>query len=146
MRTYSAKKADVQARWLVVDAEGQILGRLAARIATVLQGKHKPIYTTHIDTGDYVIVVNARKIRVTGRKLEQKTYSRYTGYPGGLRVRSLAEMLARNPEKVIQLAVRRMLPKTKLGRAMFKKLKVYAGPDHPHAAQKPVPADLNPTG
>ena len=146
MRTYSARKADVQARWLLVDAEDLILGRLAARIATILQGKHKPIYTPHIDTGDYVIVVNARKIRVTGRKLEQKTYSRYTGYPGGLRTRSLAEMLSRNPEKVIELAVRRMLPKTKLGRAMFKKLKVYAGPDHPHAAQKPVPADLSPTG
>ena len=146
MKTYSTKASDIKREWHVIDASAKILGRLASEVAQLLRGKYKPIYSPHLDTGDYVIVVNAKKIRVTGRKLEQKMYSRYTGYPGGLRVRSLAEMLARNPEKVIELAVRRMLPKTKLGRAMFKKLKVYAGPDHPHAAQKPVPADLNTTG
>jgi len=142
MKTYSAKKSEVVPRWYVVDASGQVLGRLASRIATILQGKHKPIYTPHVDTGDFVIVTNAAKVRVTGKKLEQKEYRRYSGYPGGLHYRRLADLLRTHPERVIELAVRRMLPKTKLGRAMYKKLKVYAGPEHPHAAQQPVPLEL----
>ena len=146
MKTYSAKKGDVEPQWLMVDAADQVLGRIAARIATILQGKHRPTYTPHMDTGDFVVVVNAEKVRVTGSKLQNKLYRRYTGYPGGLRQRTLAEMLAKNPERVIELAVQRMLPKTKLGRAMFKKLKVYAGPNHPHDAQQPASIDLNTIG
>jgi large subunit ribosomal protein L13 len=142
MKTYSAKKSEVVPRWYVVDAQGRVLGRLAARIATILQGKHKPIYTPHVDTGDFVVVINAGKIKVTGKKLEQKEYRRYSGYPGGLHSRKLGEMLERFPTRVIEQAVRRMLPKTKLGRAMFKKLKVYAGPEHPHEAQQPAPLPL----
>ncbi len=138
MRTFVAKPGTFHQRWLKVDASGKTLGRLAVRIAVILQGKNKPTYTPHVDTGDFIIVVNASKIRVTGKKLEQKEYQRFSGYPGGLKRIPMAEMLARKPEEVIRLAVRRMLPKTKLGHAMFKKLKVYAGPEHPHEAQKPV--------
>lgn len=142
MKTYSAKKADIQREWFVVDAAGQTLGRLATRIATVLRGKHKPIYTPSMDTGDFVIVVNADKIAVTGRKLDQKTYYRYSGYPGGLTETSLRRMLQTHPTRVIEFAVRGMLPKNRLGRAMIKKLKVYAGGTHPHAAQQPKPLNV----
>lgn len=142
MRTYVAKKETVQQRWYLVDAQGRVLGRLAARLAPILQGKHKPTYTPHVDTGDFVVVVNAEKIRVTGSKLTQKMYQRYSGYPGGLKERSLEVMLARHPERVLERAVRRMLPKTKLGDKMFRKLKVYAGPDHPHQAQQVEPLSL----
>ena len=142
MRTYAAKKGEVEQKWLLVDAEGQVLGRLAARLAPILQGKHKPIYTPHVDTGDFIVIINAEKVRVTGKKLTQKMYQRYSGYPGGLRERSLGTMLKRHPERVLEQAVRRMLPKTKLGKKMFGKLKVYAGPTHPHQAQKPEPLTL----
>ena len=137
MKSYFAKPAEVEHAWWVVDASGQTLGRIATRIASILRGKHKPIYTPHIDTGDYVIVVNADKIRVSGNKLDSKIYYRHSGYPGGLKERTLREQLSRFPERPIQAAVKGMLPKNKLGRAMFKKLKVYAGSKHPHAAQKP---------
>ncbi len=139
MKTYFVKPEEVKREWWVVDAEGQTLGRLASRVATILRGKHKPYYTPHVDCGDYVIVVNAEKIRVTGRKLDQKIYYRHSGYPGGLYQRTLREMLQKHPERVIELAVKRMLPKNRLGRKMFKKLKVYAGPNHPHQAQQPKP-------
>ncbi|HHX43010.1 MAG TPA: 50S ribosomal protein L13 [Chloroflexi bacterium] len=142
MKTYSAKRDDIQREWFVVDAAGQNLGRLATRIATVLRGKHKPIFTPSMDTGDFVIVVNADKIAVTGRKLDQKMYYRYSGYPGGLKETSLRRMLDTHPTRVIEFAVRGMLPKNRLGRAMLKKLKVYAGGTHPHAAQKPKPLEL----
>ncbi len=141
-RTYSAKAVDADARWYLVDAEGQILGRLAARIALILMGKHKPQYTPHVDLGDFVVVVNAEKIVVTGRKLKEKMYYHASGYPGGLKVMPLEELLARKPAEALRLAVKRMLPKTKLGRHMFSKLKVYAGPEHPHAAQRPEPIQL----
>ncbi len=139
MKTYFVKPEEVKREWWVVDAEGQTLGRLASRVAAILRGKHKPYYTPHVDCGDYVIVVNAEKIRVTGRKLDQKIYYRHSGYPGGLYQRTLREMLQKHPERVIELAVKRMLPKNRLGRKMFKKLKVYAGPNHPHQAQQPKP-------
>ncbi|HEC22863.1 MAG TPA: 50S ribosomal protein L13 [Chloroflexi bacterium] len=142
MKTYSAKPEDIERKWYIVDATDQTLGRLATRIATVLRGKHKPIFTPHLDCGDYVIVINAEKIRVTGNRLTDKMYYRHSGYPGGLRQMSLRDMLARHPERVISEAVRRMLPKNNLGRHMFKKLKVYAGPEHPHQAQKPEPLEL----
>ncbi|MCB0076782.1 MAG: 50S ribosomal protein L13 [Anaerolineales bacterium] len=137
MSTISAKASDVERQWWVVDAEGQTLGRLASRIALVLRGKHKPIYTPHIDTGDYVIVINADKVATTGKKIDEKIYYRHSGYPGGLRERTLREQLDKAPTEPIRLAVKGMLPKNKLGRQMIEKLKVYAGPDHPHAAQKP---------
>jgi len=137
VRTYSAKPHEIQREWLVVDAQGQTLGRLATRIAAVLRGKHKPFYTPHLDCGDFVIVVNAEKVRVTGRKLDQKIYYRHSGYPGGLKQIDLRRQLALYPERVIEAAVRGMLPKNRLGRKLFKKLKVYAGPTHPHQAQKP---------
>ncbi|MCD6289377.1 MAG: 50S ribosomal protein L13 [Anaerolineae bacterium] len=142
MRTYSAKPDEIQREWYVVDATGKTLGRLASEIAKILRGKHKPIYTPHVDCGDYVIVVNADKIRVTGRKLDQKIYYRHSGYPGGLKSISLRDQLVRHPERVIQAAVRGMLPKNRLGRRMIKKMKVYASPDHPHQAQQPKPLDL----
>jgi large subunit ribosomal protein L13 len=142
VRTFSAKKEEIERDWYVVDAEGQTLGRLASRIATILKGKHKPIYTPHLDCGDFVIVLNADKVRVTGRKLDQKFYYRYSGYPGGLSQISLRDQLARHPERVLQAAIRGMLPKNKLGRKMIKKLKVYAGDEHPHQAQQPKPLDL----
>jgi large subunit ribosomal protein L13 len=139
MKTYTAKPREIDQAWRLVDADGQILGRLATEIADTLRGKNKPAYTPHVDTGDFVIVVNAEKVRVTGKKLEQKIYYRHSGYPGGLRERTLAEQLARRPEEVIRKAVKGMLPKNKLAAAQLRKLKVYAGPEHPHAAQNPAP-------
>lgn len=143
MKTYVATPADRQRDWYVVDAEGKTLGRLATAIADTLRGKRKPEYTPHIDTGDFVIVVNAEKIRVTGDKLATKRYYRHSGYPGGLRSRTLEEMLEQKPEEVIRLAVKGMLPRNRLARQQLKKLKVYAGPDHPHAAQKPEHLEIN---
>ena len=142
VKTYVAKPSDRERNWLVVDATGQTLGRLATRIADALRGKRKPAYTPHIDTGDFVVVVNAEKVRVTGNKLAAKRYYRHSGYPGGLRSRTLAEMLARHPEQVIRLAVKGMMPRNRLARQQLRKLKVYAGPDHPHAAQKPEPMEM----
>ncbi len=141
-KTYSAKPEEIERTWYVVDAEGKTLGRLAAEIAKILRGKHKPIYTPHVDTGDYVIVVNADKVRVTGKRLDQKIYYRHSGYIGGLKAVPLRRMLETHPERVIEHAVKGMLPKNRLGRKMYKKLKVYASPDHPHQAQKPQPLDL----
>lgn len=138
-KTTNVKPDQVERRWYVVDASGMIVGRLAAEIARILMGKHKPYYTPHVDCGDYVVVVNADKVVFTGKKLDTKMYKRYTGYPGGLRETPAREMLRRKPEQVIELAVRRMLPKNKLARRQLRKLKVYAGPDHPHAAQRPEP-------
>jgi large subunit ribosomal protein L13 len=143
MKTWNAKAHEIERRWYVVDAEGETLGRLATRIADTLRGKRKPEFTPHVDTGDFVVVVNAEKISVTGDKLQQKRYYRHSGYPGGLRSRSLGEMLQRRPEEVIRLAVKGMLPRNRLGRAQLRKLKVYAGPDHPHAAQKPEPMEVD---
>jgi large subunit ribosomal protein L13 len=137
MKTISAKKEEITPGWYVVDAQGKTLGRLATQIATFLRGKHKPIFTPHVDCGDYVVVVNAEKIHVTGRKMIQKKYYRHSGYPGGLHEITLRDQLKKFPERVIEHAVRGMLPKNRLGRKMYKKLKVYAGPDHPHEAQKP---------
>jgi large subunit ribosomal protein L13 len=142
MRTYVATPATRERNWLVVDATGQTLGRLATQIADALRGKRKPEYTPHCDVGDFVIVVNAEKITVTGRKREQKRYYRHSGYPGGLRSRTFEQMIERRPEEIIRLAVKGMLPRTRLGRAQLRKLKVYAGPDHPHAAQKPQPMEV----
>lgn len=142
MRTFTQKQAEIERDWYVVDAEGQTLGRLASRIAPILKGKHKPVYTPHLDCGDYVIIVNAEKVRVTGRKLDQKFYYRHSGYPGGLKSISLRDQLNRYPERVLQAAIRGMLPKNKLGRRMIKKLKVYAGDAHPHEAQRPTPLEL----
>jgi large subunit ribosomal protein L13 len=142
MKTYVATPATRERNWLVVDASGQTLGRLATQIADVLRGKRKPEYTPHCDVGDFVIVVNAEKVAVTGKKLEEKRYYRHSGYPGALRSRTLAQMLERRPEEVVRRAVKGMLPRTRLGRAQLRKLKVYAGPDHPHAAQKPEPMEL----
>jgi large subunit ribosomal protein L13 len=143
IKTYSPKKDDIRREWYVIDAKDQTLGRLASRIAVLLRGKHKPIFAPHMDTGDFVIVVNADKIRVTGKKLDQKVYYRYSGYPGGVHARTLREQLARDPERVIRLAVRGMLPKNRLGRHMIRKLKVYAGDKHPHQAQQPKPYELS---
>lgn len=142
MRTFTVKSAEIEREWYVVDAEGETLGRLASRIAPILKGKHKPIYTPHLDCGDYVIVLNADKVRVTGRKLDQKLYHRHSGYPGGLTSITLRDQLAKHPERVIEYAVKGMLPKNKLGRRMFKKLKVYASDAHPHQAQQPKPLEL----
>ena len=137
-RTYTAKKEDIKRQWYLVDAKDKILGRLATRIAVILRGKHKPIFTPHIDTGDGVIVINAAKIRVTGRKLKQKVYRRYSGYPGGLREVTLETMLAKKPATVVRLAIERMLPGGPLGRQLIKKLKVYADDKHKQQAQNPV--------
>src|SRR3954449_13144508 len=137
MRTYSAKPLEVERTWFVVDADARTLGRLATQIADVLRGKGKPAYTPHVDTGDFVIVVNAEKVHVTGQKLDQKIYYRHSGYPGGLRERTLREQLARRPEEVLRKAVKGMLPRNRLGRQQLTKLKIYAGPDHPHEAQEP---------
>jgi large subunit ribosomal protein L13 len=142
VRTFTAKKEEIERDWFVIDAEGQTLGRLASRIAPILKGKHKPTYTPHLDCGDFVIVVNAEKVHVTGRKMDQKFYYRHSGYPGGITSISLRDQLARFPERVLQAAVRGMLPKNKLGRRMIKKLKVYAGDEHPHQAQQPKPLEL----
>ena len=140
--TFITKPSDIQRRWWVVDAEGQTLGRLVSKLTPYLTGKNKPIYTPNLDTGDYVIVVNCEKIVVTGNRLDQKMYHHHSGYPGGLTSTSLREMLEKHPERVIELAVKGMLPSTALGRQMFKKLKVYAGSEHPHAAQKPEKLEL----
>lgn len=137
-KTYTPKERDITRHWYTVDAEGKVLGRVASEVARILMGRHKPMWAPHIDTGDYVIVVNAAKIRVTGAKLQQKMYRRHSGYPGGFRERSLEQQMARFPERVIEHAVRGMLPRTKLGDAMYKKLKVYAGPTHKHEAQQPT--------
>lgn len=137
-KTYAVKSAEIQREWRVVDADGQTLGRLATRIAVLLRGKHRPTFSTHIDTGDPVIVLNASKIKVTGRKLQAKQYVRHSGYPGGLRTESLERLLARRPEEVIRRAVRGMLPQNRLGEQMVRKLHVYAGAEHPHAAQRPT--------
>lgn len=137
MKSFMANPDTIERKWYVVDAEGCTLGRLSSEVAKVLRGKNKPVFTPHIDTGDYVIVVNADKIAVTGRKLEQKMYYHHSGYVGGLKETTLKEMMAKKPEKVIELAVKGMLPKGPLGRKMFKKLHVYAGPEHAHTAQKP---------
>lgn len=142
MKTFVTKPADVERQWYVVDAEGQTLGRLASKVAAVLRGKHKPIYSPAVDCGDYVIVINADKIHVTGRRMDQKKYYRHSGYPGGLSEISLRDQLNRYPTRPVELAVRGMLPKNKLGRKMFKKLKVYAGADHNHQAQQPVEMQL----
>jgi len=137
-KTYSVKTADIKREWRVVDADGATLGRLATRIATMLRGKHRATFSTHIDTGDPVIVLNASKIKVTGRKLQAKQYVRHSGYPGGMRTESLERLLARRPEEVIRRAVRGMLPQNRLGEQMIRKLHVYAGAEHPHAAQRPT--------
>ena len=142
MKTFVTKPAEVERAWFVVDAEGQTLGRLATTVATVLRGKHKPIYSPSVDCGDYVIVLNADKVAVTGKRLEQKRYYRHSLYIGGLKEISLRDQLQQHPERVIESAVRGMLPKNALGRKMFKKLKVYAGSEHPHAAQLPQPMEL----
>lgn len=139
VKTFSAKPSDVTRSWYVVDAEGQTLGRMATQIATVLRGKHKPVFTPHLDTGDFVIVVNAEKVKVTGGKESKKMYHRHSGYPGGLTSMTFQEMVQRNPERAVEKAVWGMLPKTRLGRKQIKKLKVYRGPEHPHAAQQPQP-------
>lgn len=142
MRTYTPKAAEIEREWYVVDAAGKTLGRLATRIATILRGKHKPLFSPHLDVGDYVIVVNAEKVVLTGRKREQKMYYRHSGYMGGLTEIPFERMIATFPERVIQRAVRGMLPHNRLGRAILKKLKVYAGPEHPHQAQQPKPLEF----
>jgi len=142
VRTFSPKAADVERQWYVIDATGVVLGRLASQIATLLRGKHKPIFAPHVDTGDFVIVVNADKVVLTGKKLDQKKAYRHSGYPGGLRALPYRELMEKRPEIAVEKAVKGMLPKNSLGRKMAKKLKVYAGPDHPHQAQKPVPFEI----
>lgn len=137
MKCYTAKKEEVVHGWKLIDADGMILGRLATKIAPILMGKTKPIYTPHVDTGDFVIVVNAEKIKVSGNKASYKEYDHYTHYPGGRKIVSFETMMKKHPERVIEMAVKRMLPKNRLGRVMFSKLKVYSGPDHKHAAQNP---------
>lgn len=142
MSTYMAKPNEVERKWYVVDAAGQTLGRLATRIAEVLRGKHKPTFTPHVDTGDYVIVVNAEKVKLTGNKWEQKKYYRHSGYPGGLKETPYNKLVEKKPELIIEKAVRGMIPHNKLGRKIMKKLKVYAGPEHPHQAQQPEVMEL----
>lgn len=142
MRTYMAKPEEIERQWYVVDATGQTLGRLATKVADILRGKHKPIYTPHVDTGDYVIVINAEKIELTGKKWEQKKYYRHSSYPGGLKEITYDKLLKKNPEFIIEKAVRGMIPHNRLGRQIIKKLKVYAGPDHPHQAQQPKELEL----
>lgn len=141
-KTYWTKPADVERRWYVVDAEGKTLGRLASQVATILRGKHKPTYNPSVDCGDYVVVVNAEKIAVTGRRMDQKKYYRHSGYMGGLSEITLRDQLDKHPTRVLHAAVRGMLPKNRLGRQMIKKLKLYAGPQHPHQAQQPVDLEL----
>lgn len=142
MKSFLAKTNEVDRKWRVVDAEGQVLGRLAVKVAMTLMGKDKPIYTSHVDTGDFVVVINADKIRVTGNKAEQKTYHTYSQYSSGLKTISYAKMMEKSPERVVKLAVKRMLPKNTLGNNMFRKLKVYAGAEHPHTAQQPEKMDV----
>jgi large subunit ribosomal protein L13 len=140
-KTYMARPSDIERNWYVVDAEDKVLGRLAAEVATILRGKHKPQFTPHMDTGDFVIIVNAEKIKLTGKKWEKKTYYWHTGYPGGLRSRTATELRSRQPEEIIRKAVWGMMPKNSLGRNQMKKLKIYAGPEHPHMAQMPEPLE-----
>ncbi|MBQ9068368.1 MAG: 50S ribosomal protein L13 [Eggerthellaceae bacterium] len=142
MKTYYAKPGEVERAWFLIDAENQVLGRVATKAATLLKGKHKPQYTPHVDTGDFVVIINADKIRLTGTKAAQKSYFRHSGFPGGLREESFAEAMEKHPERVLEHAVKGMLPKNTLGRAMGKTLKVYAGAEHPHAAQKPVKLEV----
>jgi large subunit ribosomal protein L13 len=142
VRTFSPKGSDITRQWHVVDAEGVVLGRLASQVAVLLRGKHKPIFAPHVDTGDFVIVINADKVALSGNKLERKKAYRHSGYPGGLREVSYAELMEKRPERVVEKAVRGMLPKNSLGRKTLRKLKVYAGPDHPHQAQQPVPFEI----
>jgi len=142
-KTISANRATVDKRWLLVDAEGEILGRLASKVAKMLRGKNKPNYTPHVDCGDNVIIINAEKINLTGNKWESKTYSHYTGYPGGQRTQSIKTVLAKHPERIIEKSIKGMLPKNKLGAQIFRNLKVYSGPDHKQEAQKPTVINLN---
>lgn len=142
MKTYSAKQHEIARQWYVVDAKGRILGRMATRIADILRGKHKPCYTPNVDTGDFVVVVNAEKIILTGKKPQQKIYQRYSGYPGGLKKIKFADMQKKFPERIVRLAVQRMVPNNRLGRKMMQKLKIYSGPSHPHEAQKPEALSL----
>ena len=143
MKTYSAKPTDVERAWHIFDAEGVVLGRMAAQVAMILRGKHKPMYTPHVDCGDHVVIINAEKVHLTGNKLAQKTYYRHTGYPGGIKSVTAGKVLeGKYPERVIEKAVQRMMPRTKLGRAQFGKLRVYAGSEHPHEAQNPVVFDI----
>ncbi len=146
MKTYNAKPGEIERRWYVVDAEGKTLGRLATQIAGTLRGKGKPQYTPHVDTGDFVVVVNAEKIHVTGKKLDQKMVHRHSGYPGGLKSRTLREQLERQPAEVLRKAVKGMLPRNRLARRQLLKLKIYAGPEHPHSAQAPVPLEVDSDG
>jgi len=142
MKTYQAKKEELKYQWYLVNAEGKVLGRLASELAKVLRGKHKPTFTPYLDTGDFVVVVNAEKVGLTGKKLKDKIYYRHTGYPGGIKEVSAEKLLAKKPTELIRRAVKGMLPKNSLGRQMLRKLKVYAGPNHPHKAQNPVPLEL----
>ncbi|MFL5991936.1 MAG: 50S ribosomal protein L13 [Rubrobacteraceae bacterium] len=142
MKSYMARPLEVERKWHVVDAEGQTLGRLATEIATILRGKNKPQYTPHVDTGDFVVVVNAEKVVVTGRKAEQKVYRRHSGYPGGLKETSYEQMMERRPTEILRRAVKGMMPKNRLARQQLRKLKIYAGPEHPHAAQNPQPYEV----
>jgi large subunit ribosomal protein L13 len=142
LKTFTAKPEDIHRKWYLVDAEGKVLGRLANQVAQILRGKHKPIYSPHLDVGDHVVIINADKIRVTGRKAQQKRYYRYTGYPGGLRSVEYSKLLRERPERILEHAIRGMLPHNRLGRRMFKKLKIYAGGEHSHQAQKPEVLEL----
>ena len=142
MKTYQAKKEEVVRQWYLVNAEGRILGRLATQLAMILRGKKKPIYTPHVDTGDFVVVVNADKVTLTGKKMKDKVYYHHSGHPGGIKVTSAEKLLARKPTELIRVAVKGMLPKNSLGRQMLTKLKVYAGPNHPHAGQRPAPIEV----
>ncbi len=142
MKTYQAKKEEVNHQWYLVDAEGKVLGRLATRLADVLRGKDKPIFTPNVDAGDFVIVVNAKKVALTGKKMKDKVYYHHTGYPGGIKETSAEKLLAQKPAEMIRMAVKGMLPKNSLGRQVLRKLKIYAGPNHPHEAQKPVPLQI----
>jgi len=142
MKTYQAKKEELEHQWYLVNAEGKVLGRLATKLADLLRGKTKPTYTPHLDTGDFVVVVNAGKVALTGRKIKDKMYYHYTGYPGGIKEISAEKLLAKKPTEMIRIAVKGMLPKNSLGRQMLRKLKLYAGPNHPHEAQKPIPLEI----
>ena len=143
MKTYQAKKSDADHRWVLVNAEGKILGRLATELAKILRGKNKPTFTPHVDTGDFVVVVNAGKVTLTGKKMKTKMYYHHTNHPGGIRVTNAEKLLSQKPTELIRLAVKGMLPKNSLGREMLRKLKVYAGPKHPHEAQQPVPLEMS---
>ncbi|MFQ5751192.1 MAG: 50S ribosomal protein L13 [bacterium] len=142
MKTFVPKEADINKKWYLVDADGKVLGRLASEVATILRGKHKAIYSPHVDVGDYVVIVNAEKVRVTGKKAKNKRYFRHTGYPGGLRFDTYADLIKKHPERILEKAIKGMLPHNKLGRKMYKKLKIYAGENHRHQAQKPETLEI----